>query len=93
MNIEEILEAMDELLERSWSLPLTGGRCVVDAIKVRDLIEEIRLYRPQQITIHWWHCLFQRGTKYRPQQLTIHWWHCFIRLCREYGPQQFTIHW
>lgn len=49
MNIEEILEAMDEMLERAWSLPLTGGRCVVDAIKVRDLIEEIRLNLPSEI--------------------------------------------
>ena len=49
MNIEEILEAMDEMLERAWSLPLTGGRCVVDAVKVRDLIEEIRLNLPSEI--------------------------------------------
>ncbi len=49
MNIEEILETMDDMLERAWSLPLTGGRCVVDAMKVRDLIEEIRLNLPSEI--------------------------------------------
>ena len=31
MNIDEILDVIDELLDRSWSLPLSGGRCVVDA--------------------------------------------------------------
>ena len=49
MNIEEILETIDDMLEHAWSLPLTGGRCVVDAMKVRDLIEEIRLNLPAEI--------------------------------------------
>lgn len=49
MNIDEILEVMDELLDRSWSLPLSGGRCVVDADKVRDLIDDIRLNLPAEI--------------------------------------------
>ena len=28
-TIESILNDIDELLEDSWSLPLSGGRCVV----------------------------------------------------------------
>lgn len=49
MNIDEILDVIDELLDRSWSLPLSGGRCVVDADKVRDLIDDIRLNIPSEI--------------------------------------------
>lgn len=49
MNIEEILDVMDELLDRSWNLPLTGGRCVIDADKVRDMIDEVRLNLPGEI--------------------------------------------
>ena len=49
MNIDEILDTIDELLDRSWSLPLSGGRCVVDADKVRDLIDDIRLNIPSEI--------------------------------------------
>lgn len=49
MNIDEILDVIDELLDRSWSLPLSGGRCVVDADKVRDLIDDIRLNLPAEI--------------------------------------------
>lgn len=49
MNIDEILDVMDELLDRSWSLPLSGGRCVVDADKMRDLVDEIRLNLPGEI--------------------------------------------
>lgn len=49
MNIDDILDAMDETLDRAWNLPLTGGRCVVDAEKVRDLIDDIRLNMPAEI--------------------------------------------
>ena len=49
MNIEEILDSLDELLDRAWGLPLSNGRCVVDADKVRDLIDEIRLNLPSQM--------------------------------------------
>ena len=49
MNIEEILDVLDELLDKAWSLPLTGGRCVVDAERVRELIDDIRLNMPTEI--------------------------------------------
>lgn len=49
MNIEEILDMLDELIDKAWGLPLTGGRCVVDAEKVRDLIDDIRLNLPAEI--------------------------------------------
>ncbi len=49
MNIEEILDLLDELLDRSWNLPLSGGRCVVDAEKVRDLLDDVRLNMPTEI--------------------------------------------
>ena len=37
MNIEEILDMLDELLDKSWSLPLSGGRSVVDDEKIREI--------------------------------------------------------
>lgn len=49
MSIEETLDQLDELIDRSWSLPLTGGRCVVDADKVRELLDEVRLNMPTEI--------------------------------------------
>lgn len=49
MNIDEILDMLDELLDKSWNLPFTGGRCMVDADKVRDLIDDIRLNLPTEI--------------------------------------------
>jgi vacuolar-type H+-ATPase subunit H len=49
MNIEEILDMLDELLDRSWSLPLSGGRSVIDDEKVRSLLNDIRLNLPSEI--------------------------------------------
>ena len=49
MSIEEILDQLDELIDRSWSLALTGGRCVVDADKVRELLDDVRLNMPTEI--------------------------------------------
>ena len=49
MNIEEILDTLDELLDKAWGLPLSGGRCVVDAERVRELLDDIRLTLPTEI--------------------------------------------
>ncbi len=49
MNIEDVLDQLDELLDKSWSLPLSGGRCVVDADRVRDFIDDIRINLPSEI--------------------------------------------
>lgn len=49
MNIEEILDMLDELLDKSWSLPLSGGRSVVDDEKIHELLDDIRLNLPSEI--------------------------------------------
>ncbi len=49
MTISEILDTMDDMLEKAWNLPLTGGKCVVDIDKMQDLISDIRLYLPKEI--------------------------------------------
>ncbi len=49
MTIETILDTIDEMLEKSWGVPLSGGKCVVDAEKIRDLIDEIRINLPSDL--------------------------------------------
>ncbi|MEG0229290.1 MAG: hypothetical protein RR447_02790 [Algoriella sp.] len=49
MNIDEILDVMDEFLEKSWSVPLSGGKCMVDIEKLRQMIDDIRLNLPSEI--------------------------------------------
>ena len=49
MNIEEILDMMDDTLDKAWSLPMTGGRCVVDVEQMREMLDEIRINLPGEI--------------------------------------------
>ena len=49
MKIETILDLMDEHLERSLSLPFSGGRCVVDVEKLQALVDDMRMNLPTEI--------------------------------------------
>ena len=50
MSIDNLIDEIDELLETSWSLPLSGGKTFVDAGKVHQILEEIRENMPNEIT-------------------------------------------
>lgn len=47
-NLESILNELDEVLEGATTLPLTS-KCMVDADRIRDLIDDIRLNIPSEI--------------------------------------------
>ena len=49
MNINEILDTMEDMLEQAWSLPLSGGKSVVNVERMLDLISEIHLQLPKEI--------------------------------------------
>lgn len=49
MNVDELLDCIDDMLDKAWGLPLSGGKCFVDAEKVREIIDDIRLNLPQEI--------------------------------------------
>lgn len=49
MTVNEILDTLEDLVERSWSLPLTGGRAAISVRDVIDLIDEVRLALPKEI--------------------------------------------
>lgn len=48
-NIDEILEQMDELLDKSASLPFAGNKVLMDGERLKSLIDDIRLNIPQEI--------------------------------------------
>lgn len=48
-NIDELLDMMDELIDNSWSMPLSGGRCVIDVAKLREMMDDVRLALPNEI--------------------------------------------
>lgn len=49
MSIDEILDEMDELLDRASSVPFAGHKCIIDGERVRELINDVRLNVPQEI--------------------------------------------
>lgn len=49
MSIDEILDEMDELLDKSPSVPFSAHKVMVDVERMRDLINDVRLNIPQEI--------------------------------------------
>ncbi|MBQ8724609.1 MAG: vacuolar-type H+-ATPase subunit H [Oscillospiraceae bacterium] len=49
MNIEEILEDMDDTLDRASAFPFASHKVIVDADRLRELINDIRLNIPAEI--------------------------------------------
>lgn len=49
MSIDEILEEMDELLDKSSSVPFMAHKKVVDGERMRELINDIRLNMPHEL--------------------------------------------
>lgn len=49
MNIEEILEDMDETLDRAHPIPFASHKVLIDADRMRELINDIRLNIPAEI--------------------------------------------
>jgi len=48
MNIEEILEIMDETLDRAMQVPFSNKKSLVDVEKMRELVGEVRLNLPNE---------------------------------------------
>lgn len=49
MRTDELLDKLDDMVDKAWGLPLSGGRCVLDAEKVREIIDDLRLNMPKEI--------------------------------------------
>jgi vacuolar-type H+-ATPase subunit H len=50
MTIDEILDLMDELLDKSVAIPFSNKKCAVDIDKLREYIDEIRYNMPNEIS-------------------------------------------
>ena len=50
MNIDDALEAMDEILDKSMQVPFSNKKGLVDVDSLRELIDDIRLNMPTEIT-------------------------------------------
>ena len=48
-TIDILLNNLDEVIEGGMNLPLSRGRCIIDADSVREIIDDIRLQLPNEI--------------------------------------------
>lgn len=49
MSIDEILEMMDDMLDKAVTVPFTSKKSLVEVDKMRDLIDEIRINMPKEV--------------------------------------------
>ena len=42
MNVNELLDTIEDLLEESTGMPLSGGKRIVDVEQIRDYLDEVR---------------------------------------------------
>ena len=60
MNIEEILEEIEELVEKSPTVPFVSHKKVVDSDRLRELISDARMNLPQELKEKALFALFQK---------------------------------
>ena len=49
MLIEDLINEIDELVEKSWSVPLSGGKCLIDIDELRKILYEMKENLPIDI--------------------------------------------
>ncbi len=49
MNLEELLSQIDDMVDKAWDGPLSGGKCMIEADKLRDIVDDIRAALPSEI--------------------------------------------
>ena len=49
MNVNELLDTIEDLLEESTGMPLSGGKRIVDVEQIRDYLDEVRAALPGEL--------------------------------------------
>lgn len=49
VSVEELLEKIDDMIDRAWNMPLSGGKCLIEADQLRDILDDIRANLPSEI--------------------------------------------
>ena len=49
MNVNELLDTIEDALEESANVPLSGGKRIVDVEQIRDYLDEIRANLPGEL--------------------------------------------
>lgn len=49
MTVDELLEQIDDMIDKAWGMPLSRGKCLVDADHLRDIVDDIRGNMPSEV--------------------------------------------
>lgn len=49
MSIDEILELMDDMLDKAVNVPFSNKKSLIEVDKMRELIDEIRINMPKEV--------------------------------------------
>lgn len=49
ISVEELIEKIDEMVDKAYIVPLSGGKCLIEADAVRDILNDIRANLPNEI--------------------------------------------
>ena len=49
MNVNELLDTIEDTLEESAGMPLSGGKRIVDVEQIRDYLDEVRAALPGEL--------------------------------------------
>lgn len=49
MKVDELLEQIDDMVDKAVSVPLSGGKCLVPADQLRDIVDDIRANLPSEL--------------------------------------------
>ena len=49
MEIEKLLNELEDMIEVSWHLPMSGGKSLLDAKEIQRIVEDLRLKLPKEI--------------------------------------------
>ena len=46
MKVDELLEQIDDMVDKAVSVPLSGGKCLIPADHLREIVDDIRANLP-----------------------------------------------
>ena len=49
MNVKELLDTIEDAVEEGANVPLSGGKKIVDAEQIRNLLDEVRENLPGEL--------------------------------------------
>ena len=49
MDIENLMDELEDTIDASWHLPMSGGKAILDSKEVRRILEDIRLRLPKEM--------------------------------------------